>query len=362
MEDLGLRETNSLKFWHGKRVMITGHTGFKGSWLALWLQYLGSDVVGYSKLPPTETNHYSLLELEKNIQSVIADIRDLDNLKKIINDYKPEIIFHLAAQALVRASYIDPIETYSTNVLGTINLFEAVRSTNYTKVIINVTSDKCYENKEWVWGYRENEPMGGSDPYSSSKGSVELLTTCYQRSYFTPDSQTCLASVRAGNVIGGGDWAEERLVPDIMRAFVSGKSVDIRNPNSIRPWQHVLEPLAGYLQLAQTIYKKGHQFAGGWNFGADSDDAKPVIYIVEKLTQLWGGQASWKIVEDKKSFKEANFLKLDCSKAKTQLGWYTKWNLNTTLTKTVEWYKAYNLGQSIQEYSLKQINEYMKTE
>jgi len=363
MENLGLITNNvNINFWNNKTVLITGHTGFKGSWLALWLHHLGSNVVGYSKQPPTEINHYSLIGLEKLFPSIIADIRDLDSLKKTIENYKPEIVFHLAAQSLVRPSYLDPIETYSTNVIGTVNLFEAVRANNYTKVIINVTSDKCYENKEWIWGYRENEPMGGADPYSSSKGCVELITQCYQQSYFTKASHTALASARAGNVIGGGDWAEERLVPDIMRAFMSKIPVSIRSPKAIRPWQHVLEPLAGYLQLAQALYNQQHNFASGWNFGPNADDAKQVSYIVEKIANLWGDQAKWKIEEDKKNLKEANFLRLDCSKAKTILGWYAKWNLDTALTKTVEWYKAYQLGQSMYDYSLKQINEYMDSE
>lgn len=355
MENLGI--TINTNFWLNKRVLITGHTGFKGSWLALWLHHLGSKVAGYSKLPPTEINHFSLTRLESILHSVIADIRDLQTLKQVILDHKPEIIFHLAAQSLVRPSYFDPIETYSTNVLGTVNLFEAVRATNLTKVIINVTSDKCYENREWVWGYRENEPMGGADPYSSSKGCAELVTHCYQQSYFTKNSQTSLASARAGNVIGGGDWAEERLVPDIIRAFISKQSVAIRNPQAIRPWQHVLDPLAGYLQLAQAIYEKGHSFASGWNFGPNTEGAKPVSYIVEKIASLWGEQASWRI--EKSDLKEANFLKLDCSKAKTELGWCAKWDLSTALTKTVEWYKAYQTGQPMYNYSLKQINEYM---
>ncbi|MBI4852547.1 MAG: CDP-glucose 4,6-dehydratase [Acidobacteria bacterium] len=358
MENLGL--TQNIDFWRGKNVLVTGHTGFKGSWLALCLQHLGSNVVGYSKLAPTEINHYSLIGLENNIHSVIDDIRNLEHLKQVILDYKPEIVFHLAAQSLVRPSYFDPIETYSTNILGTVNLFEAIRATNITKVIINVTSDKCYENKEWIWGYRENEPMGGTDPYSSSKGCVELITRCYQQSYFT--HQIFLASARAGNVIGGGDWAEERLVPDIIRAFISKQSVAIRNPYSVRPWQHVLDPLSGYLKLAQALYEKGDKFVGGWNFGPKNNEAKNVTYIVEKLANLWGQSAKWKIQPDEKNLKETNFLRLDCSKAKTELGWQAKWDLNTALAKTVEWYKAYSLGQSMYEHSLKQINEYMNVE
>lgn len=359
MENLGLVMAINVKFWRNKKVMVTGHTGFKGSWLALWLESLGSNVLGYSKLPPTKINHYSLVDLENTSQSVIADIRELDKLKQVIKDYKPEIVFHLAAQSLVRPSYFDPIETYSTNVLGTINLFEAIRATDHTKVIVNITSDKCYENKEWLWGYRENEPMGGADPYSSSKACAELVTRCYQQSYFTETSQISLASARAGNVIGGGDWAEERLVPDMIRAFISKQPVAIRSPHSVRPWQHVLDPLAGYLQLAQALYEDKHRFVGGWNFGPDADSAKPVSYLVEKVVSLWGEQASWEIQADKKNLKEANFLRLDCSKAKTELGWYAKWDLNIALTKTIEWYKAYYLGQTMREHSLRQINEYM---
>lgn len=362
MEGLGQVTVNNLSFWQSKKVMITGHTGFKGGWLALWLQHLGSEVIGYSNPPPTKINYYSLVGLENIVHSIIADIRELEKLKQVIFEYKPEFIFHLAAQPLVRASYIDPIETFSTNILGTVNLFEAVRSCDIQTIIVNITSDKCYENKEWVWGYRENESMGGSDPYSSSKGCVELITRCYQQSYFTQNSQVVLASARAGNVIGGGDWAEERLVPDIIRAFMVGEYVAIRNPQAIRPWQHVLEPLAGYLQLAQALYKQRQKFVGGWNFGSEPNDAKPVSYLVEKIASLWGEQSNWKIVVDEKNLKEANFLRLDCSKAKTELGWYPKWDLDIALAKTVEWYKAYSCGQSMYEYSLKQINEYVSAE
>ena len=283
-------------FWRGKRVFMTGHTGFKGSWLSLWLQSMGAQVVGYALAPPTNPSLFEVAEVGKGMTSIIGDIRDLEKLRAVFTEHKPDIVIHMAAQPLVRYSYIEPVETYATNVMGTVNLLEAVRSTPSVKAVVNITSDKCYENREWVWGYRENEAMGGYDPYSSSKGCAELVASAYRNSYFHPDKYqqhgVAIASARAGNVIGGGDWAGDRLIPDILRAIVLGEPVHIRSPHAIRPWQHVLEPLSGYLQLAQKLYTDGTAYAEGWNFGPNEEDAKPVQWIVEKLTESWGEGSS----------------------------------------------------------------------
>lgn len=348
-------------FWKGKRVLLTGHTGFKGSWLSLWLQSMGAQVVGYALTPPTSPSLFDVAEVGKGMTSITGDIRDLTQLKKVFSQHQPEIVIHMAAQPLVRYSYIEPVETYSTNVMGTVNLLEAVRGTDSVKSVVNVTTDKCYENREWVWGYRENEAMGGYDPYSSSKGCAELVTAAYRNSYFNPDKyQThgiAIASGRAGNVIGGGDWAEDRLIPDIMRAITQAKPVIIRNPHAIRPWQHVLEPLSGYLVLAQKLYEEGPIFAEGWNFGPNDEDSKPVQWIVEKLTQSWGDGASW-ILDVGDHPHEAHYLKLDCSKAKVRLGWHPRWHLEESLSAIVEWQRAYRDGNNMHAMTLRQISAY----
>lgn len=348
-------------FWKGKRILLTGHTGFKGSWLSLWLQSMDVQVVGYALAPPTNPSLFEVAEIGKGMISVIGDIRDLDKLRVVFAEHKPEIVIHMAAQPLVRYSYIEPVETYSTNVMGTVNLLEAVRSTDSVRVVVNVTSDKCYENREWSWGYRENEAMGGYDPYSNSKGCSELVTTAYRNSYFHPDKYgdhgIALATGRAGNVIGGGDWAGDRLIPDIMRAITQGKAVNIRNPHAIRPWQHVLEPLSGYLLLAQKLYEEGATYAEGWNFGPNDEDAKPVQWIVERLTKAWGESASWTL-DDGKHPHEAHYLKLDCSKAKTRLDWYPRWHLENTLDAIVSWQQAYRAGKDMRAITLSQISEY----
>jgi CDP-glucose 4,6-dehydratase len=349
-------------FWKGKRVLMTGHTGFKGSWLSLWLQSMGAQVVGYALAPPTDPSLFEVAEVGKGMTSIIGDIRDLERLRKVFAEHKPEIVIHMAAQPLVRYSYVEPVETYSTNVMGTVNLLEAVRSTPGVKAVVNVTSDKCYDNREWVWGYRENEAMGGYDPYSNSKGCAELVTSAYRNSYFHPSTfndkhSTALASARAGNVIGGGDWAGDRLIPDIVRAIMLGKPVNIRSPHAIRPWQHVLEPLSGYLILAQKLYEDGAGYAEGWNFGPNEEDAKPVQWIVERLTQQWGDGASWAL-DGGNHPHEAHYLKLDCSKAKMRLDWHPRWHLAHTLEMIVTWQRAWLAKQDMRSFTLKQIEQY----
>ncbi len=349
------------EFWRGKRVLLTGHTGFKGSWLSLWLQSMGARVVGFALAPPTKPSLFEVAGVEKGMTSIIGDIRDLAHLRQVFAEHQPEIVIHMAAQPLVRYSYIEPVETYSTNVMGVVNLLEAVRSTPSVKAVVNVTTDKCYENREWTWGYRENEAMGGYDPYSSSKGCAELVTAAYRNSYFHPEKYqehgVAIATARAGNVIGGGDWAEDRLIPDIMRAITAGRAVNIRNPHAIRPWQHVLEPLSGYLLLAQKLYADGAAFAEGWNFGPNDEDAKPVQWIVERLTQSWGEGASW-VVDGGEHPHEAHYLKLDCSKAKGQLNWHPRWHLDEALVKIVDWHQAWRDEKDMREMTLRQISAY----
>ncbi len=348
-------------FWQGKHVLLTGHTGFKGSWLSLWLQSMDANVIGYALAPPTNPSLFEVAKVEQGMTSVIGDIRDSTHLQSVFSEYKPEIVIHMAAQALVRYSYIEPVETYSTNVMGAVNLLEAVRCSDSVKAVVNVTSDKCYENREWAWGYRENEAMGGFDPYSNSKGCAELVTAAYRNSYFHPEKyQThgvAIASGRAGNVIGGGDWAEDRLIPDMILAITQGQPVGIRNPHSIRPWQHVLEPLSGYLLLAQKLYEDGVDFAEGWNFGPNDDDAKPVQWILNELTNVWGDGASWKL-DGGDHPHEAHYLKLDCSKAKSRLQWQPRWSLSETIGQICTWHKAHLAGEDMQAVCLQQIKQY----
>ncbi len=351
----------NVAFWHGKRVLLTGHTGFKGSWLSLWLQSMGAKVVGYALTPPTNPSLFEVANVSSGMTSIIGDIRDLATLQKVFAEHRPEIVIHMAAQPLVRYSYLEPVETYSTNVMGTVNLLEAIRQTKSVKAVVNVTTDKCYENREWAWGYRENEAMGGFDPYSSSKGCAELVTAAYRDSYFHPEKYhehgVAIATGRAGNVIGGGDWAEDRLIPDTMRAIVSGQPVNIRNPHSIRPWQHVLEPLSGYLLLAQRLYEEGPAFAEAWNFGPNDDDAKPVDWILDKLTKTWGEGAGWQLDKGEHPH-EAHYLKLDCSKAKSRLQWQPKWSLATAIEEICVWHKAHTAEADMQAMCLHQIKQY----
>jgi len=350
-------------FWRGKRVFITGHTGFKGSWLSLWLQKMGAHVTGLALPPPTAPSLFEVANVHKGMNSIIGDIRDLPTVVKAMKNAAPEIVIHMAAQPLVRYSYDNPVDTYATNVMGTVHILEAVRLLDSIKVVVNITSDKCYDNKEWMWSYRENESMGGYDPYSSSKGCAELVTSAYRNSFFNHDKYdehgVALASARAGNVIGGGDWALDRLIPDIMRAFSNKHPLLIRNPGSIRPWQHVLEPLNGYLILAQALYNGGIHFADGWNFGPRDMDAQPVQYIVDRLTSYWGRDVCWEIDKSPQAH-EAHYLKLDCSKANTYLGWVPKWTLDQALNAIVSWHKAHLEGLDMHDYTIKQINDYCK--
>ena len=348
-------------FWQGKKVLLTGHTGFKGSWLSLWLQSLGADLVGYALPPPTNPSLFDSANIELGMTSILGDIRDLDTLKQVFTEHSPEIVIHMAAQPLVRYSYQNPVETYSTNVMGTVNLLEAVRHCATVKAVVNITTDKCYENREWAWGYRENEPMGGYDPYSNSKGCAELVASAYRSSFFNPETYAqhgvALASVRAGNVIGGGDWAQDRLIPDILNAFEQGRLVDIRNPNAIRPWQHVLEPLRGYLTLAEKLYENGVSYAEGWNFGPNDEDAKPVGWIVEQMAALWGEDANWQIDQGEHPH-EAHYLKLDISKARSRLNWHPALRLNQALELIVDWSKQRQAGTDLRDLTLKQIQDY----
>ncbi|MEZ9753812.1 CDP-glucose 4,6-dehydratase [Vibrio cyclitrophicus] len=349
-------------FWKGKKVFVTGHTGFKGGWLSLWLQEMGAIVKGYSLSAPTTPSLFEEAEVWAGMSSEEGDIRDFTHLRQVMNDFKPEIVFHMAAQPLVRLSYDEPMETYSTNVMGTVYLLEAVKQIGGVKAVVNITSDKCYENREWVWGYREDEAMGGYDPYSNSKGCAELVASSYRQSFFNKDKYhehgCALASVRAGNVIGGGDWADDRLIPDMLNAFTKGNKVEIRSPHAIRPWQHVLEPLSGYITVAERLYNEGPEYAEGWNFGPKEEDAQPVQWIVETMTKEWGESTEWFLSKGDHPH-EAHYLKLDCSKAKMRLDWQPVWDLTTTLNKIVNWQKAWINKEDMKQYTINEIKEYM---
>ena len=348
------------QFWKGKRVFVTGHTGFKGSWLSLWLQLMGAEVKGFSLTPPTQPALFDVAKVGDNMQTEIGDIRNLQQLSQSIRAFNPDVLLHLAAQPLVRLSYKEPVDTYSTNVMGTVNVLEAARYTPNLKSVVIITTDKCYENREWEWGYRENEPMGGHDPYSNSKGCAELVVSAYRRAVFYTNKTAALASARAGNVIGGGDWADDRLIPDILRAFEKQQPVIIRNPLSTRPWQHVLEPLSGYLVLAERLYNEGNAFAEGWNFGPKDDDCQSVQWILEKMVKFWGEGARYEWDKSEQPH-EANFLKLDCSKAATRLKWHPQWRLADTLEKIVHWHRSWLQGADMQTRCLYEIKGYMES-
>lgn len=348
-------------FWRGKRVFLTGHTGFKGGWLSLWLQQLGAELIGYALPPPTQPNFFERARVGAGMASLMGDIRDGAKLLAAVRDAAPDVVIHMAAQPLVRRSYVDPVETYSTNVMGTVHLLEAVRQCVSVRAVVNVTTDKCYENREWLWPYRENEAMGGYDPYSSSKGCAELVTSAYRNSYFNANTFTqhriALASARAGNVIGGGDWAQDRLVPDVLDAFARGEPVRIRNPNAVRPWQHVLEPLRGYLTLAERLFNDGSSYAEAFNFGPREDDAQPVEWVVRQLATKWGGSAKWQ-VDGANHPHEAFLLRLDVSKAAHRLAWRPALNLEAGLQLAVDWTRANLDGQDMHVFTGAQINDY----
>ena len=352
---------SDMNFWQGKKVFLTGHTGFKGSWLCMWLSRMGAHVTGYALDPPTDPSLFELARVGELVDSCIADVRDLDRLKAEMLKASPDVVIHMAAQPLVRDSYRIPVETYAINVMGTVHLLEAVRSCPGIKAVVNVTTDKCYDNREWVWGYRENEPLGGYDPYSNSKGCSELVTAAYRSSFFNPqryaEHGVGLASARAGNVIGGGDWAGDRLIPDIIRAILAGEPVRIRNPHAIRPWQHVLEPLSGYLALAQKLYEGGAHCAEAWNFGPADDDAWPVERIVQRMCRQWGAGARYEI-DGGDHPHEAHYLKLDCSKARSGLAWHPRWGLEKALDSIIGWTQHYRAGDDLQKVCLEQIADY----
>jgi CDP-glucose 4,6-dehydratase len=349
-------------FWQGKRVLITGHTGFKGSWLALWLQTLGAQVVGYALEAPTQTSMFELAAVAEGMTSILGDIRDLTHLQQVTSDFRPEIVMHLAAQPLVRKSYQLPVETYSTNVMGTVHLLEAIRQVGGVRAVVCVTSDKCYHNRNWVWSYRENELLGGYDPYSSSKACAELVTSAYRSSFFSSSDAatppTAIATARVGNVIGGGDWSEDRLVPDALHCLMQNKPLFVRNPHATRPWQHVLEPLNGYLMLTERLYADGKTFSEAWNFGSSDIHPKSVVWMVEQLISLWGSDIAWEL--DKNSHPhEESYLKVDCSKAHNKLGWKQKLDVKTTLSWIVDWTKAFKTGAQMRRYTQEQIQNFM---
>ena len=349
----------NIDFWRGKKVYLTGHTGFKGSWLALWLQKMGSQVKGFSLEPPTNPSLFKVANVQKGMESEIGDIKNLEAVHRSMTRFDPDVLIHMAAQPLVRLSYKEPLDTYMTNVMGTAHVLEAARNCESLKAIVSVTTDKCYENQEWDWGYRENEPLGGKDPYSSSKACAELVSSAYRSSFFSGSNSASLATARAGNVIGGGDWATDRLLPDILRAFAKQAPVVVRNPLAIRPWQHVLEPLSGYLILAEALYTEGKENAESWNFGPNDEDCRSVKWILDRMVVLWGQGAEWE--QDKSSNPhEANLLKLDCSKAKNRLHWEPKWNLDVTLSRIIDWQKDWSAGRDMREACLTEIEEYLK--
>lgn len=347
--------------WHGRRVFLTGHTGFKGGWLALWLASKGAIVRGYALDPQTSQNLFEAARIGQQIEDIRGDIRNVSKLEPALRDFAPEVVFHLAAQPLVRASYADPIGTYETNVIGTARVLDVIRRTPSVRAVVSVTTDKCYENREWLWGYRETDPLGGYDPYSSSKACAEIVSAAYRQSYFPVtklrEHRCAIATARAGNVIGGGDWSTDRLIPDLIRGFIAGEPVRIRSPRAIRPWQHVLEPLCGYILLAEKLLQSDAEFATAFNFGPFDDDARPVGWIADRLVSLWGNGARW-IHEEDGGVHEANFLKLDASRARALLHWRPRLRLTAALDWVVDWHRAYQDGADMQRVTTEQIVEY----
>ena len=350
-----------VKTWQGRRVFLTGHTGFKGSWLALWLSRLGAQIRGYSLDPCTEPNLYDLASVGRVVEDVRGDVRDYARLEASMTEFGPEVVLHLAAQPIVRRSYADPVGTYGTNVMGTVHLMEAIRKTPSVRAVVCVTTDKCYQNQAWIWPYRETDPLGGYDPYASSKACAEIVSAAYRSSFFPSERlhehHVALATARAGNVIGGGDWSEDRLIPDLVRGFSSGQPVLIRRPNAIRPWQHVLDPLHGYLMLAEKLLAQPARFASCYNFGPGDEDIWPVERIATKLVHMWGNGASW-VRDPVASVHEDHILRLDASKARAELDWQPKLKIETALEWTTAWYQAWKLGENMAEFTRKQIEEY----
>lgn len=348
-----------MTFWEGKRVFITGHSGFKGSWMALLLQRLGAKVSGYALQPPSQPNLFSLAHVAEGIDGCFADIRHSVVLQRAIRDAAPDVVLHMAAQSLVRPSYENPVETFDVNIMGTVHTLEAIRQVGSVKAAIIVTSDKCYENRETLRPYREDDPMGGHDPYSSSKGCAELATAAYGHSYFNPEAgQTSIASVRAGNVIGGGDWAKDRIVCDLMRGLIAGEKIRIRNPHAIRPWQHVLDPLSGYLKVAESLFHSPTSWEG-WNFGPDMGSEKTVGHLAQTVCDLWGRPEALEITSEVGAVHEAKLLALDSTKAKTRLDWRPRWNFQESVKETVTWYKAFADSRDMRGFTLSQIDNYL---
>ena len=350
-------------FWNKKKILLTGHTGFKGSWLSLWLQKLNANIIGFSKSIPTNPSLFQLTNIEDGMTSIIGDVCDYDKLEEVVKEYKPEIVIHMAAQAILRESYNNPVETYATNVMGTVNLLESIRKIGNVKVILNVTTDKCYEPNELSKGHIETDRIGGYDPYSNSKACSELVTASFRDSFFNPKEYhkhgISLASCRAGNVIGGGDWAKDRLIPDIMKGILNNETIKIRNPNSIRPWQHVLDPLNGYLILVEKLWSSGSEFSEGWNFGPEENNEKPVKWIVERLTKQWSKDIKWDI-DNNINLHEENYLRLNCIKANSRLGWMSKLNLEEGLEWIIEWYRQYEENNDMREITEQQIEKFQK--
>ena len=344
-------------FWQGRKVVVTGHTGFKGAWLSLWLSKMGAKVLGIALPPPTSPSLYELADVGSIVEEVLGDIKDMEFICHQINEWEPEIIFHLAAQSLVRESYEEPLETIAINVMGTAHILEAARRQSSVKTVVNITTDKCYENKEWIWGYREIDALGGSDPYSASKACAELISVAYQKSFLQSEG-VAIATARSGNVVGGGDWATDRLVPDIFRAYFKNQKLRLRYPDAVRPWQHVLEPLSGYLQLAERLHNDADRYSGAWNFGPSLGVRYSVTEILEKLQEIMGANITWEVLGTLNE-GETNWLQLDSTKAQLELNWSPTWDIDLTLAKVVDWYEAWNRHEDMQHFTLSQIVDYM---